>query len=269
MPFLDVLVFLTIGVFAGAVGGLLGIGGSTVFIPAATLVFGEDQQVYQASAMVLNAFVATTATIKHARNGLLRRSVLVPTGVAAAILVVVGVALSNRLDGGTLAKLFGILLLLIAVNEVRLLVTARRDGNDETTSEPPRTAGSSAVLGGIGGSMGLMGGLLGIGGGTIGVPLLKVAGRLPLRLAIANAAAVTIPLAIVGAIYKNASLPDLPGQGTRALVHAATIAAVLVPGAVLGSWLGAGLVRRLPLTAIRIAFLGLLLFAGTRMLGLH
>ena len=84
MPFLDVLVFLTIGVFAGAVGGLLGIGGSTVFIPAATLVFGEDQQVYQASAMVLNAFVATAEHQARPKRPL-RRSVLVPTGVAAAI----------------------------------------------------------------------------------------------------------------------------------------------------------------------------------------
>ena len=117
------------------------------------------------------------------------------------------------------------------------------------------------MLGGIGFD-GTDGRTVGIGGGTIGVPLLKVAGRLPLRLAIANAAAVTIPLAIVGGSTRT-PLPDLPA--TPGLVHAATIAAVLVPGAVLGSWLGAGLVRRLPLTAIRIAFLGLLLFAGTRM----
>ena len=102
------LVFAGIGVFAGGVGGLLGIGGSTIFIPAATLLYGEDQQAYQAAAMILNAFVAITATIKHTRNGLIRKDIVIPMGIAASVLVLGGVALSNHLRGETLGRLFGV-----------------------------------------------------------------------------------------------------------------------------------------------------------------
>ena len=269
MDVVQLLVFAVIGVLAGSVGGLLGIGGSTIFIPAATLFFGEDQQAYQAAAMILNAFVAITATIKHSRNGLLRKRLVIPMGIAASLLVLLGVALSNHLESATLAQLFGVLLLVIAANEVRLLVRGRPSEDPASEKVDGGGINRSPVLLPIGAAMGFMGGLLGIGGGTIGVPLLKVAGRLPLRLSIANAAAVTVPLAIIGAVYKNLTLPTLPGYVDGTATHVMMIAAALIPGAIIGSWLGAELVHRLPLLAIRIAFLCLLLFAGTRMLGLH
>lgn len=262
------LVFAAIGVFAGGVGGLLGIGGSTIFIPAATLLFGEDQQAYQAAAMILNAFVAITATIKHNRNGLIRRQILIPMGITASLLVLVGVALSNQLGGEILARIFGFLLLGIAANEMRVLGRRRRKtaGSDEVEMRHPS---ARSLLAAIGGVMGFMGGLLGIGGGTIGVPLLKITTHLPLKIAIANVAAVTIPLAVVGAIYKNLSLAALPEFSDRSAHHALMMALAVVPGAIAGSWLGAELVHRLPLMTIRIAFIFLLLFAGTRMIGLH
>ncbi len=262
------LVFAAIGVFAGGVGGLLGIGGSTIFIPAATLLYGEDQQSYQAAAMILNAFVAVTATIKHARNGLVRRDIVIPMGIAASLLVIIGVALSNHLRGEMLMRIFGVLLLGIAVNETRVLGRRRRAaaGAEEPEIRDPA---SPALLSTTGGVMGFMGGLLGIGGGTIGVPLLRITSRLPLKIAIANVAAVTIPLAIIGAVYKNLSLATLPEFDGRSSHDALVMACAVVPGAIAGSWLGAELVHRLPLMAIRIAFIFLLLFAGTRMIGLH
>ena len=271
LPPMDVaqfLLFAMIGVFAGGVGGLLGIGGSTIFIPAATLLFGEDQQSYQATAMILNAFVAITATIKHTRNGLVKKEIVIPMGIAASVLVLAGVALSNHLGGETLVRIFGVLLLCIAANEMRVLGRRRRK---PMKSEDPEIPPSSTrpLLASIGGVMGFMGGLLGIGGGTIGVPLLRITSRLPLKIAIANVAAVTIPLAIIGAIYKNLSLATLPEFAERSAHHALVMAVAVVPGAIAGSWLGAELVHRLPLMAIRIAFIFLLLFAGTRMIGLH
>ena len=263
------LVFAAIGVFAGGVGGLLGIGGSTIFIPAATLLYGEDQQAYQAAAMILNAFVAVTATIKHARNGLVKREIVIPMGIAASVLVLVGVGLSNHLQGRILMQMFGGLLLCIAINEMRLLGRRRRKTTKPSDDPVPPSTSHRPLLTAVGGVMGFTGGLLGIGGGTIGVPLLRITSRLPLKIAIANVAAVTIPLAIIGAIYKNLSLANLPEFTERSAHHALVMAMAVVPGAILGSWLGAELVHRLPLMAIRIAFICLLLFAGTRMVGLH
>jgi uncharacterized membrane protein YfcA len=124
------------------------------------------------------------------------------------------------------------------------------------------------VLASIGGVMGFMGGLLGIGGGTIAVPGLRFAARLPLRSSIALAAAVTVPMAVIGAIYKNLSLSQLSGPDGAALsaTDSISIAMAIVPTAILGSWIGARLVHRLPLVVIRGCFITLLVFAGFQML---
>ena len=261
----ELLSFAAIGLMAGAVGGLLGIGGSTVFIPIATLLLGPDQQVYQAAAMILNAAVAASATLRHWRAGVLTPRRVVPTAIVAVVAVLFGVAAGNALGGAMLGRLFGGLLLILAVSEIRaLLRRPAAAGSDPGTDEPPARQ-HPALLGGIGLAMGLLGGLLGVGGGTIGVPMLRYGARLPLRVCIATAAAVTLPLAVVGAIYKNLSLAQLPGESAEAERWALLIAAAVVPTAIGGAFLGATLVHRLPLRAIRVAFVVLLVTAGARM----
>lgn len=261
----ELLSFATIGLVAGLVGGLLGIGGSTVFIPIATLLLGPDQQVYQAAAMILNAAVAASATLRHWRAGALSTRRVVPTAVLAIIAVLFGVAAGNAIGGAMLGRLFGGLLLVLALAEARALLFAKRSTESPLQGDEPEPREHPALLGFIGVAMGLLGGLLGVGGGTIGVPLFRYAARFPLRICIATAASVTLPLAVVGAIYKNLSLSHLPGESAEAERLALLIAAAVVPTAIAGAFLGATLVHRLPLRAIRVAFVLLLLTAGARM----
>jgi uncharacterized membrane protein YfcA len=261
----ELLCFAGIGFFAGGVGGLLGIGGSTVFIPIATLLLGPDQQVYQASAMILNAAVAASATMRHWKAGVLSAPRVVPTAIMAVVAVLIGVAAGNILGGEILARLFGLLLLALALSEIRALLQRRATDGAPQLDDQPATRERPTLLASIGAAMGLLGGLLGVGGGTIGVPLFRYAARLPLRVCIATAAAVTLPLAVVGAIYKNLSLADLPGEPEGAGRLALLIAAAVVPTAIAGAFLGATLVHRLPLRVVRGCFVALLLTAGARM----
>jgi len=69
---LDYSVLALIGLAAGALGGLLGIGGSIIMIPALAIFLGDDQHLYQAAAMVVNIAVALPAAIRHKRAGALR-----------------------------------------------------------------------------------------------------------------------------------------------------------------------------------------------------
>jgi uncharacterized membrane protein YfcA len=262
----ELLTFAAIGLMAGLVGGLLGIGGSTVFIPIATLLLGPDQQVYQAAAMILNAAVAASATIRHWRAGALSARRVVPTAVFAIVAVLFGVAAGNAIGGVMLSRLFGGLLLALAIAESRVLLFVKRSTDSTQDRDEPVPREHPALLGAIGVAMGLLGGLLGVGGGTVGVPLLRYAARFPLRICIATAASVTLPLAAVGAIYKNLSLSSLPGESAEAEQLALLIAATVVPTAIAGAFFGATLVHRLPLRAIRIAFVLLLVTAGARMM---
>ena len=275
MALFDMASFAGIGLIAGLVGGLLGIGGSTVFIPAASLIIAPDQQVYQAAAMILNVFVSGTATITHHRAGAIDFRLVRKLVPAAVLFVLLGVGVSNQLDATMLERLFGGLLLILAVSEsLRMWSNGklRRETSRTTATRivedraEPRT--SLPVLASIGGVMGFMGGLLGIGGGTIAVPGLRFAARLPLRNSIALAAAVTVPMAVIGAIYKNLSLSQLSGPDGAALspTESIGIAMAIVPTAILGSWIGARLLHRLPLVVIRGCFITLLVVAGFQML---
>ena len=264
----EIILLLIVGLFSGAFGGLLGIGGSVILIPAATLLIGPDQQVYQAAAMILNVFVAGTATIKHARKGALDMKVIRRLVPVAVVFVLIGVFASNNIPGKSLLMLFGILVWLIALDELRNLVM-RKDQKSEQDPNPPKPRTSRPLLGVIGMTMGFLGGLLGIGGGVIAVPMLQFLNRFPLRMAITTAACVTFPMALVGAIYKNASLHQITQDGVALSAwDSLAIAAAVVPTAIIGSWIGATTLHRLPVPAIRLAFALLLIFAGFRMTGI-
>ena len=59
-----------IGLVAGWVGGLMGVGGSLVMIPGLTLLLGSERQhLFQATAMIVNVAVVGPAALKPARRG--------------------------------------------------------------------------------------------------------------------------------------------------------------------------------------------------------
>jgi hypothetical protein len=271
------------GLTAGLLGGLLGVGGSVIMIPALTALFGPEQHLYQAAAMAANVAVAIPAARRHQRAGVVRFDVLKWMLPAAVIAVLAGVAASNLFEGETaerwLKRLFAALLLYVIVVNLRKLTrrdkraakseagvnaTGVSDGEEVAKgarSTPPLPAGRSSLVGGI---MGFTAGLLGIGGGAIAVPLQQVALRLPLRSCIANSATVIVFSAAIGAAFKIATL----GRHGLDFTDALLLAALLAPTALLGGRLGAGLTHRLPLAWVRAAFIGLLVVAAWKMAGL-
>ena len=92
---MEYLILGAIGLVMGLFGGLLGIGGSVIMIPALVFAFGENQHLYQASAMICNFFVGAAAVMVHKNANSLVRDVikwLIPSAIFG---IVVGVAVSN------------------------------------------------------------------------------------------------------------------------------------------------------------------------------
>ena len=109
-----------------------------------------------------------------------------------------------------------------------------------------------AVIGAVGG---LLSGAFGVGGGILMVPLFVMFAGMDQRRASATSLAAIVPTAIVGAITYFLS-------GEVALIPALFVAA----GGILGSWIGARLLRRLPLGWLRWMFIALLVAVAVRML---
>ena len=88
VDWVELLRLLMLGFFAGAIGGLVGLGGSIVIIPVLTLLLHRDQHLSQAAAMIVNVFVAVPALMRHQRAGAVRWDVILrmlPFGVVAAV----------------------------------------------------------------------------------------------------------------------------------------------------------------------------------------
>ncbi|MEQ9461175.1 MAG: sulfite exporter TauE/SafE family protein [Phycisphaeraceae bacterium] len=260
---LGFLVIASIGLAAGTLGGLLGVGGSLIIIPLLTICYGRDQHLYQAAAMVVNIAVSVPSALRHRRAGAMIPQALRWMIPLAVVGVVLGVALSNLPifqgpQGGIwLGRLLALFqLYVIALNIHRLL-----QPSSNTTANARITPLASASTGG---AMGVVAGLLGIGGGAVAVPMQQAIMAMPLRNAIANSAAVICLSATIGALVKNATLAQHGMPWWTGLL----LAAMLAPTAAIGGRLGANLTHSLPTRQVRIALIIVLALSAYKMAAL-
>jgi uncharacterized protein len=102
-----------LGVAAGVMSGLFGVGGGILFVPM-LVALGLGQ--VEAAATSLLAVVPTAAvgTFRQARYGNLRWRASVVVGVASIVGVEVGVQIATSLPESLLRRLFGVLLIAVA-----------------------------------------------------------------------------------------------------------------------------------------------------------
>lgn len=260
-----IFIAASIGLIAGVVGGLAGIGGSIIMLPGLALFLGykgetrDEQHLYAAAAMVVNVLVSIPASLRHKRAGAIRRNVVLGMFPAMATAVIIGVLLSNQVGGRWLTYILAAFIAAYCVSElVKLARKPIENPPDASPHDPPRMR--LAVIGGL---AGLVGGLLGIGGGVVIVPLLQAFAKLPLRIAIAASATVMCFTATIGAIAKVATLP--PQVSTN---DALVLAAAMGPTAVIGAWFGAKLTHALPTKTVRFVVSIVLLASAVRMSGI-
>ncbi|MGD9691865.1 MAG: sulfite exporter TauE/SafE family protein [Phycisphaerales bacterium] len=248
LPLLTILLLGVIGLFAGALGGALGAGGSVIMIPAMAILVGKEhggsQHLYQAGAMVVNIAVAVPAALKHRAKGRLRMDVVRWMMPVALVAIVVGVLVSNQFRGADLRRIFGVFLAVMMVSEGIALVGDVRGRHEEEKRNERVTPARAGLVGSV---MGLSAGLLGIGGGALAVPVARRVMGIALVEAIAASSLVMVATSSVGAALKVGTLGEHGIVWWRAFV----LAAILAPGGVVGARLGAGLAHAAPRWALR------------------
>ena len=108
-----------IGVAAGIVAGLLGVGGGIIFVPALVLVLGFQQVNAEATSLLAILPVAVVGTWRQRRYGNVRLRDGIVIGLLAAGGTVGGVAVANALPQRALEIGFAGLSLVIAVQLLR------------------------------------------------------------------------------------------------------------------------------------------------------
>lgn len=265
-----------IGLVAGTLGGLLGVGGSVITIPGLAILFGtgENQHLYQAAAMTANLAVALPAARRHRKAGALRPSVLRWMLPATLIFIVVGVFASNLPvfsdgDGGLwLGRILAVFMVYVIAVNLRKLFRSKEKKAADWAREPKTTPTRCGAVGVV---MGFAAGLMGIGGGALAVPLQQTLVKLPFRNAIANSSFVMVFSAGIGAALKLSTLnqhyPTTPDTDP-AWLTAIILALVLAPTAIIGATIGAKLTHTIRPRYVRIAFILMMIAAAYKMAAL-
>ena len=112
-----------LGFVGGSLGGLLGVGGGIVFVPALALVLGLSQVEAEATSLLAVIAVGIVGAWRQNRYGNVRTGDGALMGALSLIGVGAGVALANLLPERALKVVFAVLMLYFAAT---LLRRARR-----------------------------------------------------------------------------------------------------------------------------------------------
>ena len=107
---------IIIGLVAGLLGALCGVGGGLVMVPAFTFALGMGYKQAVATSLAVIIVTAIAATAKNARAGnLIDWKIVAAVGLASALAAWFGSDLMRSLSNHTLTRIFGVVLVVFGV----------------------------------------------------------------------------------------------------------------------------------------------------------
>jgi uncharacterized membrane protein YfcA len=116
---LDIAGFVALGLIAGALASLLGIGGGLVIVPVLVTLFAFQQHLAQGTSLAVIVPTAAVGTITHARAGRVAVRVALLLGAGGVLGGFLGGRAALSLDAPLLRRLFAVLLVITAVQMLR------------------------------------------------------------------------------------------------------------------------------------------------------
>ena len=115
-----------LGFAGGTLGGLVGVGGGIVFVPALAIFLDQSQVHAEATSLFAIVFVAALGAWRQQGYGNVRVRDGIVLGVLSPLGVAAGVLISNAVSERTLQLLFAALALVFAAQLLRRGLTASR-----------------------------------------------------------------------------------------------------------------------------------------------
>ena len=131
-------IFVLLGICAGILGGLLGIGSGTILVPMLVLLFYFEQKSAQGMALAVMVPMALVGALRYWKNPEIEMNGvvigLIILGALAGVLA--GTELMARLPGHILRKVFAVVLIIVAVKMLMTPMKPKRpDLNNSVTSQ--------------------------------------------------------------------------------------------------------------------------------------
>ena len=259
-----------IGIFAGLLAGLLGLGGGTVIVPMLVIIFplvGIDKSisVHVAIATSMANVVVTQAASLFKHKKYISKPILLdfakqlwPGVIVGAV---AGAIIADHLTAHQLAAFFGIIVLLLALKMAIKKRESKLGVKDASKWVLPRrliTLPITFVIGGLSS-------ILGMGGGAFMVPFLQHC-KVPITDAMAASVLCGLPLAIIATItYLIVGLDNTPhlALATGYLYWPAFIGIAVT--SIFFAPLGVKLAHQIPAFLLRWFFIAFLIMVGIKM----
>lgn len=223
---------LSLGLFVGSYGTIIGAGGGFIMIPALVLLFDLSGATAVGTGAVALMLVGLGGSMSYTRSGLVAWPVAgwfalgsVPLALLTAWLV------ANRIDADAFVGILGVLLLALAA----FVVFGPSMPTDAAAELPPRPR--ALTLGGV--LVGATSGTFAVGGGLLTVPMLSRLQRLRAHRATATTSATAMASSLAGSVG-HAIAGNVVWEKT----------AYLCVGSIIGAIAGARLAGRLSADAV-------------------
>lgn len=240
---------VAIGLVAGLLSGLFGIGGGLVTTPAIRLLLGRPELIAVGTPLPVIIPTAVAGAIAYARRGLADVRTGVAVGCIGGAFAVLGARATTLVGGDVVLIVTGALICFTAVDMLYLALRSERSEHERIAHA--ERARSWLWLGGLGAVAGLYSGFLGLGGGFVIVPALVRYFAFPAKRAVGTSLIVVSILAVPGTITHYL-------LGNVEVDLALLLALGVVPGALLGARITAVANERV----VRVGFAVMLMVVG-------
>jgi len=113
------ILYVILGLVAGIFGGLFGIGGAIIIVPALVYFFGLTQHTAQGTTLaIMVAPVGLLAALRYYQSGHVNLSIAIFVCLGFFVSGLIGAHFVQYLPGPVLKKLFGVLLLFISMQMI-------------------------------------------------------------------------------------------------------------------------------------------------------
>ncbi len=237
-----------IGFLAGLFGGLVGLGGGVVMIPLMVGIQKLSQQRAHGTSLVVLVFTGIMGAATYAYKGFIDIVAAALLSSAAIFTARSGAFIAHRFPEWKLKRSFGIFIVAVSL----LMVLKPYIPHISTPLEGWIKV---LILIASGALTGLLSGMMGIGGGSLMVPAMVLLLGIEQHTAQGSSLLAMIPAGAVGAwthkTLGNVATPLLYG---------------LIPGVLIGTFLGARAAHYLPESILRFIFAVVIIWTGIRLI---
>lgn len=264
-----ILFLILIGIFAGLLAGMLGIGGGVIFAPVLFYMFDargiENPEVWAiGSSLLCTLATSVSASFKQLRMGNFSPRESLKVGVFGIAGITIGKAYitSDYFNSDVFLIIFFVILVYTGIQFLRKALNR---------ATPP-AAGTDRLVNWreavpIGGGGGLIAALTGIGGGIVMVPIMNMIYRISFQKAVSISVGAIVIISLSGVMQLALANPAMAGLSpyTLGYIDFGT-AFALVAGAIAGAYTGTWAQTKVNLTILNGLFAAMLLIAAVRMI---